>query len=118
MSFITMPPKQGDIVRVDFPFTNWRNSKERNAVIISRDSYNNPDYAVAFITGEVYAGALDFRVTRSHTEFADTGLTKDSTFRIGKIVICHVDLIKYKIGFAGPIIQGEINKRVKLLFGV
>jgi mRNA interferase MazF len=107
--------RQGDIIKVAFPFTNFRGSKIRSAVIISHDSYNGPDCIIAFITSKNYSGDLDFKVHKGHPEFAGTGLSEDSTFRIGKIVTCHNDLIQSKVGVVGPSIRAEINKRLKKL---
>lgn len=113
---MTIAMRQGDIVKVAFPFTNFRESKMRSAVIISRDSYNDPDCVIAFITSKDYSGDLDFKVCRGHPEFAGTGLSEDSTFRIGKIVTCHNSLIQSKVGVVGPYILAEIDKRLKVLF--
>jgi mRNA-degrading endonuclease toxin of MazEF toxin-antitoxin module len=113
---MTIAMRQGDIIKVAFPFTNFRGSKIRSAVIISQDSYNDPDYIIAFITSKDYSGDLDFKVCRGHPEFAGTGLSEASTFRVGKIVTCHNSLIQGKVGVAGPSILAEINKRLKMLF--
>jgi mRNA interferase MazF len=113
---MTIAMRQGDIIKVAFPFTNFRGSKIRSAVIISQDSYNDPDCIIAFITSQDYSGDLDFKVCTGHPEFAGTGLREDSTFRIGKIVTCHTDLIQSKVGVVGPSILAEIDKRLKKLF--
>jgi len=108
--------KRGDIIEVDFPFTNFRDSKRRMAIIISSDEHNDPDCVLAFITSKDYRDPLDFNIQKEHPEFKKTGLCKASTFRLGKIVTCHSSLIHSKVGNIGPEIQKEIGKRLKLLF--
>ena len=108
--------KRGDIIEVDFPFTNFRGSKRRVAVIISSDEHNDPDCVLAFITSKDYGDPLDFKIQEEHPEFKKTGLRKASTFRLGKIVTCSSSLLHGKVGIIGPNIQKEIDKRLKLLF--
>ena len=47
----------GDIVLVRFPFTNQAASKQRPAVVISRDEYNDagPDLVLMAITSQLHA---------------------------------------------------------------
>ena len=50
-----MPYKFGDVVLVRFPFTNQATFKQRPAVVVSSDAYNNikPDVIVMAITSQI-----------------------------------------------------------------
>ena len=50
-----MPYKFGDVVLVRFPFTNQATFKQRPAVVVSSDAYNNikPDVVVMAITSQI-----------------------------------------------------------------
>ena len=43
----------GEIVFLDFPYTNFKNSKIRPAVILGQSDIDKNDYIVAYITSEV-----------------------------------------------------------------
>ncbi len=47
--------KQGDVLLVPFPFTDQSSSKQRPAVVLSRESYNqnHPDIILAPITSKI-----------------------------------------------------------------
>ena len=59
--------KQGDIVIVNFPFTDLSNSKVRPAVIISNDKINiSGDYLIVMISTQEIKG--DFSVNISNID--------------------------------------------------
>ena len=58
---------QGDIVLINFPFTDLSNSKARPAAIVSKKSYNdeNEDVLVVGITSQARTGQFICHVTNN-----------------------------------------------------
>jgi mRNA interferase MazF len=57
-----MKYKQGDIILLPYPFTDLSNSKQRPAVIISKDSINKQNYIVAKITSVIRNDKFSFPI--------------------------------------------------------
>lgn len=109
--------QQWHIVEAHFPFTDFRGSKARKVLIISSDKYNVSDCLIVFITSKKkYDEETDIQITKDHPEFSATGLTKDSTIRVGKMVTCHKNLMSDPLGKAGSLIQKAVKEKLKLLF--
>lgn len=107
----------GDIVKISFPHTDFRESKDRYAVVL----YFNPsteDIIIAAITSQKWEDPGDFPLSKKDAEFAMSGLKTDSWFRIGKLVTAHQSLILQYVGKAGPKTQARINEKLKLLFKI
>jgi len=110
--------KQWDIVKTELPFTDFRGSKARPALVISADEINDPDCILAIITSKEHSEIYDYRIDKVHPEFEDTGLTTSSTFRFGKLITGHISLITETLGRAGPEIQKEAKLRLKRVFNL
>lgn len=54
--------KQGDIILIPYPYTNLSNTKQRPAVIISKDSANRNHYIVAKITSVIREDNFSFKI--------------------------------------------------------
>ena len=76
--------KQGDIVLVEFPFSDGRGSKIRPALVISNVSINHVDEIFLLpITGTDFNDGLGFRIYQSEL---DAPMPKPSFIRINKII--------------------------------
>ncbi len=115
-----MPLKRGDIVLLPFPWTDLQGTKVRPALVVSDDSYNKAenDSIFLFITTKIYEGGFDFRLTKSHPSFQDTGLKVDSTFRIGKIVTLEQTLATHRLGYADTRLLKKIKSGLKVLLDI
>ena len=80
--------KPGDIVLLDFPYTNRAGSKVRPGVVISvYDERYAEDVQVAYMTSEVDAYAFDsFAVAIGNADLAEGVLRLDSIARVDKII--------------------------------
>lgn len=110
---------RGDIVLVPFPFTDLTARKVRPAVIVSPDPQST-DVVVAFISSvSLSALALtDWVLPSGHPDFALTGLKTTSVFRLGKLLTLHRSLILRRLGRVGPIIQRELDARLREAVGL
>jgi mRNA interferase MazF len=57
-----MKYKQGDIILLPYPYTDLSNTKQRPAVIISKDSINFQNYIVAKITSVIRGDKFSFPI--------------------------------------------------------
>ncbi len=57
-----MKYNQGDIILLPYPYTDLSNTKQRQAVIISKDSVNKQNYIVAKITSVIRADKFSFPI--------------------------------------------------------
>lgn len=58
-----MKYNQGDIILLPYPFTDLSNTKQRPAVIVSKDSVNKQNYIVAKITSVIRADKFSFAIS-------------------------------------------------------
>lgn len=77
----TTPYNFGDVVLVGFPFTNLQATKQRPAVIISRQSYqqNRPDVILMAITSQVRQSLATGEALLQ--DWQSAGLIKPSVFK-------------------------------------
>jgi len=87
-----MPYSFGDIVLVDFPFSDSSSAKRRPALVISHDSED--DILLARITSKPKESSFDVKLT----DWKESKLLFPSTMRIGKLATLSVKLVKAKIG--------------------
>ena len=81
--------RQGDVVLLNFPFSDRSSSKVRPAVVISNDEHNRRDVDRVFvlITSNTDARSWeDLVIARDDSDFARSGLRVPSTFRCGKLL--------------------------------
>ena len=80
--------KKGDIVLVRYPFTDLSSEKLRPALVLLAEDEEG-DFLLAFITSAVIRKST-FDIT---LQKGKTGLLKDSTLRLKKIMTVHKSLI-------------------------
>jgi mRNA interferase MazF len=85
---------KGDIVILDFPFSNLMQSKRRPALVIKVPK--GDDLIVSQITGNSYESSVEIPITRK--DFKRGGLKVDSYLRLDKIFSIEKHLIKYGAG--------------------
>ncbi|WP_181308727.1 type II toxin-antitoxin system PemK/MazF family toxin [Rufibacter sp. XAAS-G3-1] len=87
-----MSYRQGDIVWVDFPFTDGSQSKPRPALIISNKAVNDiGDYILVQITSRIKRDGLSIEITS--TDYEESPLELKSHIRFHKIFILNESLI-------------------------
>ena len=84
--------KQGDIVSVNFPFTDISQTKRRPALVISNDLVNQTgDYLLVQITSQVKNDGLSLPIQSA--DYANTPLQLISFIRLHKVFLLNESLI-------------------------
>ena len=100
--------KKWDIVLVPFPFTNLTTTKQRPALVVSPDQYNQGmDIVIAFITSKMdipYRHG-DFQID----QWSESGLPKPSMLRM-KFATLDKNIVVKRIGFLSSGDQTEFSK--------
>lgn len=80
-----MPLDAGDIVLVEFPYTNRQQAKRRPALVLTNAAYNRraTDFLAAFITSKQQRDPWSLPVTNA--DLRDGSLVKPSWIRTDKI---------------------------------
>jgi len=85
---------KGDIIVIDFPFSNLKESKRRPVLILKVPK--GGDIIVNQITGSSYEKSVEIKITDK--DFKKGTLKKESFVRIDKLASIEKSLIKYKLG--------------------
>ena len=86
---------QGEIVVINFPFTDISGTKKRPALILSNDTINQTgDYLLAMITSQAKRDGLS--VSISSADFTATPLPLTSFIRIHKVFLLNELLISHR----------------------
>lgn len=110
--------KRGDIVLIHFPFTDLTSTKVRPALVISSENYNTNQEDVVFLLITSNTSRItqdDYLLDRNNPEFNNTGLKKESVFRVGKVQTLNKKILVSKLGFAGINTLKEIENRLRNL---
>ena len=83
---------KGDIVVIDFPYSDFKNIKRRPVLILKVPKGH--DVIVAQITGSSYEKIVE--VSLKENDFSKGNLKRESFVRIDKIASIEKSLIKYK----------------------
>jgi len=113
--------KRGDIVLIDYPFSNQQGTKVRPALVISSDNYNKKgDDALFILISSTLKNIQKYDVTLepSNPEFGQTGLKNSSKIRADKIVYLLKSLATRKLGSAGETTQKQVDKLLKDILGL
>jgi mRNA interferase MazF len=81
---------QGDIILLPYPFTDLSNTKQRPAVIISKDSINKQNYIVAKITSVIRGDKFSFPITQTDI---DRELRYESEVRTNEVFTVNNSII-------------------------
>jgi mRNA interferase MazF len=85
-----MKYSQGDIILLPYPFTDLSNTKQRPAVIISKDSVNKQNFIVAKITSVIRGDRFSFPIAPIDI---DRELKYDSEVRTNEVFTVSQTLI-------------------------
>ncbi len=93
---------RGDVVLINFPFTDLSSARVRPALIVGRAT--GDDLILAFVTSRTAgAGPRTTCLLRpGDPEFAQTGLTIDSLVRLDRLATLHRHLVMRRLGRIGP----------------
>ena len=93
--------QRGDIVAVQFPFTDISQTKKRPALVISNDTINaTGDYLLVQITSQVKGDRLSIPINDSG--FVGNPLPLKSFVRVHKVFLLNESLIISRITTANP----------------
>jgi mRNA interferase MazF len=115
-SFIEMKYKRGDIVIVNFPFSDLSKAKKRPALIISNHLVNRTgDYLLVQISSKIRADDLSQVIEDSDFQ-NNKQLPLQSCIRIHKIFTLNEDIILAKYSsLKEDFLENVINKIVTLI---
>jgi mRNA interferase MazF len=85
---------KGDVIVIDFPFSNLKESKKRPVLVLKVPKEG--DIIVNQITGESYESSVE--IPLNDKDFKTGRLKRNSFVRIDKISSIEKTLINYKIG--------------------
>ena len=92
--------KQGDVVLLAYPFTNQQATKQRPAVIISADWFNQSgsDYVMVAITSQIPSNIGKREFLLSPADQMSAGLPKPSMIKLGRIAAIDESLVQKYLG--------------------
>jgi mRNA interferase MazF len=104
------------IVLTKFPFTDLSATKRRPALVLSSDNPVDPDVIVAFISSviPVFPNATDLVLDTTHPDFAATGLTKTSVFKMDKLATLDKTIFTGELGEVSSTLYIELKARLRL----
>ena len=99
---------RGDIVVIEFPFSNLSESKKRPVLVLKNPK--GEDLIVVQITGSSYEKNSEILLKTG--DFKQGSLNRDSYIRIDKIASVEKSLIKYQIGSLNQKKFDEVLKKI------
>ena len=111
--------KRGDIVLVPFPFTDFSTLKQRPALVISSNTFNNSreDVILVAITSQSNSASKGNNYPIRGAEQRHSGLLRDAVVLTGKLITIDQRLIRGKLGALSPKVLEEISKRIFKIIG-
>jgi mRNA interferase MazF len=109
---------KGKVVLIPFPFDDLTGSKVRPAICLTEPFGPHRHIVVAFITSALLPSLedTDIALVPGRADFGMTGLKVPSTLRLHRITTVTASLIRREIGAVSPALQGEIDRRLEVLF--
>ncbi len=116
-----MPPilGRGDVVLTQFPFTDLTGASLRPALVVSPGLIGQ-DVVLVGISSVIRGAAIptDYAVDPTHAEFPLTGLRIRSVLRMHKLAAVEQSVIKRRLGRIGPLLQAEVDTRLRIAVGL
>ena len=109
--------QRGKIVLTPFPFTNLAGSKLRPAIVVSGVSKIGADVIVAFSSTVFNSDKLsptEELLLANNSEFALTGLKKDSVFKMDKLATIEKSIIVGELGEVSEVLQEKLDAKLKI----
>lgn len=114
--------KRGNIVLIQYPFTDLSDSKVRPAVIITPNNMitKMDDILCLFISSVIPAKLLetDLIFDSNDPAFNKSGLKVSSLFRTHKLALLNKSLVKRILGELQPKIIKKIDEKIKIAVGI
>ncbi|MBI2589002.1 type II toxin-antitoxin system PemK/MazF family toxin [Candidatus Saccharibacteria bacterium] len=104
----------GDVVAVEFPYSNYLKYKKRPALIIGLADFDN--YIICQITSKDLASQS--AITLRNTDFIEGGLRINSYIRPDKIYTVEAFIIDRSVGKVSTKIMAEVRRRLAQLLGL
>jgi mRNA interferase MazF len=108
---------RGDIVIVDFPFSDAAQAKRRPALIVLGDLVPSVNTIIALITSNVQRTGPTRLVINPALETA-SGLVAVSAVACESLFSLHQRLIVKRIGFLSPAVMARIDDCLKIALGI
>jgi mRNA interferase MazF len=107
---------QGDVVLINFPFTDLSGSKLRPALIVGR--VTSDDLILAFITsrGTGASSPAECLIAPPDPDFRRTGLKVLSMVRLDKLATLHRRLVRRRLGTIGVGMRRRIDASLQYVF--
>ena len=88
--------KKGDVILIPFPFTDLSAAKQRPALIVSSNHFNQRcnDVIVIAISSQIHLNVLEDEYRLSIIDQKASGLPKSSIVKLGKVVTINQNLIR------------------------
>lgn len=108
---------KGDLVLVNFPFTDLTQTKLRPALVLWV-SPNGEDFVVCAITSQNLLNLQpeDFLIDTGDAEFAETGLRVASKIRVTRVATLRRSLLLKKLGKLGAKQREKLNTQLLQTF--
>lgn len=105
-----MMHKQGDIVLIPVPFSDWSNRKQRPVLIISNDGYNQMTDDVLVVAITSHLKDLDYSVIIEQEDLGEGALKVRSAIRSDKVYTLSKAIIRKRFGK----VNSEVLKNVRI----
>lgn len=111
--------KKGDIVLVNFPFTDLSQTKLRPAVLLSANERLN-EFTLCFISSQKIDKLTpeEFSLLETDSEFLDTGLKTASKIRVTRLITLQRQLIVRRLGCLGDQQMQILNTIMRQAFNL
>ena len=111
---------KGKVVLIPFPFDDLSSTKVRPAVCLTDPIGPHRHVVFAFISSHPPVDLLetDLPLDSTQEDFPSTGLRVYSVLRLHRLMTVSTSLFQRELGELSPRIQGEVNNRLKKLFGL
>jgi mRNA interferase MazF len=106
----------GTIILTNFPFTDLSSTKRRPAIVISEVVPTETDVIVAFISSVIPStiSPTDFVLSRTHPDFSNTGLLRNSVFKMDKLATLDQRIFTGELGEVSAAILEELQNRLRI----
>jgi mRNA interferase MazF len=118
-----MKVSRGDVVLLDFPFSDASGSKVRPAVVVQADAHNRRLNAtiVALITKTTHRAVHEqtqLLISKESTEGILAGLHFDSAVTCTNLFTVHEDFIRHRIGRIAGSLMPHLDECLKAALGI
>ena len=111
MTGVSPTYNQGDIVVVDFPFTDVSQTKKRPALVLSNQTINQTgDYLLVMITSQVKYDGLSLPILL--TDYDGEPLPLTSFVRVHKIFLLNESLISHRFSAVTDSLRQSITRQL------